>query len=92
MDYSLEEIRALSAQAFTKLGRFKFLAKLSSGEGETTGRLVPMTIEPLIGQWAEDTAIEEIRHLLAERDGRVIDEVLAEIEKPWPASQTNSRA
>lgn len=81
VDYSLEEIRALSAQAFTQLGRFRFLAKLSSAEGETTGRLVPMTIEPLIGQWVKDTTITEIRRLLAERDGRAITEVLEEIKE-----------
>ncbi|MCG3209254.1 MAG: hypothetical protein FOGNACKC_02875 [Anaerolineae bacterium] len=87
VEYSLEESRALAAQAFTQLGRFKFLAKLSSGEGETVGRLVPLTIEPLIGAWVSDTTIADIRRLLAERDGRPIAEVLAEIEARQRASK-----
>ena len=81
IDYSLEEQRALAAQAFTNLGRFKFLAKLSTGEGDTTGRFVPMTIEPLIGRWVPEEQIARIRALLGQRDGRPIDDVLAEIEQ-----------
>jgi hypothetical protein len=80
IEYSLEESRALAAQAFTQLNRFKFLAKLSQSEGETTGRLVPMTIEPLIGSWVSDATITRMRHLLARRTGRPTDDVLAEIE------------
>jgi hypothetical protein len=81
VDYSLEETRALAAQAFTQLGRFKFLTKLSSGEGDTVGRLVPLSIEPLIGSWVSDTTLTKIRRLLAERNGRSLNEVLDEIEE-----------
>lgn len=80
VEFSADEQLLLTANKFRSLGRFRFLVRVARGEGDTTGPLRPISIENIDRNLYPDLAlVSEAARLLMQRDGVLIQDVLAEV-------------
>ncbi|MCP4409826.1 MAG: hypothetical protein GY807_19190, partial [Gammaproteobacteria bacterium] len=80
VSYTVQEYYALAAQTLKQLKTFQFLVRPAPGEGNITGKPQVMQLERDVGIWVDEERVAHIRQMLAERAGRPIDTLLAEIE------------
>ena len=81
VEFTLDEQAYLRSNAFTDQGRFHFLARVASGEGDTQGELRPITLarfDP--NSYPNEELVAQARESLMRKRGRRVSEVLSEIE------------
>lgn len=80
IEFTMEEQEYLASLAFLDLPRYHFLVGSAPHEGRLPTQLAPMTIARYdAGQFPDDALVDRARHLLSERDGQLVADVLAEI-------------
>jgi len=82
VEYSKDEQLELHSRHFLDLAKLHFLAGISEEEGQLPTSLHKLSIEQLDeGEYPDEREVKPILRELAKRDGRRVDEVLAEIER-----------
>jgi hypothetical protein len=81
-EYSVDEQHLMASHKFMDQGRFHFLVRPASGEGDTRGNLTHVSIDKLDqGQWPDTEITQEARRRLVKRDGirsaLIMDEIKA---------------
>ena len=80
-EFTLEEQETLNKYDFMDLGRFEFMVRPALGEGDKRGKLRRISIARLDpGIYPRPEWLAPVKKKLMQRDGRPVDEVLAEIE------------
>ena len=80
VDFTPEEQTLLNSYRFRDLKRFQFIVQPALGEGNKGNKVNKVSIENLDqGVYPEAKVIDRIRERLMQRDGRPVNEVLAEI-------------
>ena len=72
--WSSQEQQLLAARRFRNMQPFNFLVKASSGEGNATGALVPLSIANIDkGIWVDETAVGALKRELMAQNGIPIE-------------------
>ncbi len=92
IEFTLDEQEYMYGKQFRQLGRFQFLVKIASGEGDPRGTLQWFSLPaPAPHTYPSDRQLEDVRRELMQRHGRPIKEVLAEIEARLAAVLSQQR-
>lgn len=82
IEFSLDEQRVLSSYRFHELGRFQFLTKMATAEGDHAGAVHLMDFSALDpGQYPDEKCVADARRRLATRSGASQEAILAEINQ-----------
>lgn len=83
------------SQRFADLGRFEFLVRPASGEGDLTGRLRRISIANIdAGFYPHEAVVAQARQGLVKESGEPVERLLAEIEgrrEPPPVAVSSSK-
>lgn len=80
VEFSRDEQLYLASRLFLELPAFHFVAAVAPREGRLPTTLAPFSIARVdAGQYVDEALVAEARRRLMQRDGRPVDEVLAEI-------------
>ena len=84
--WSIQEQELLASQRFLDLQPFHFLVKASTGEGNATGPLVPLSIANIdAGIWVNEPVVARLREHLADQSGQPVHTLLAAAHSPVQA-------
>jgi hypothetical protein len=80
VEFSHQEQNLMDSRRFLELPRYNFLIAIPPEEGSSSTVLERMNLEDLdAGQYVDEVEVAKLRKELAERAGRKIEEILAEI-------------
>ena len=87
-EYNRQEILQIQAERLIRLKKLHFLTRLTKTEGGGQGPLRLLNIEPLLGPWPDELALQQRRQALAAASGVSVQQVVAEIQARVPVQQS----